>query len=76
MMFIDKASSLLTKMSITVNNQGMDMIVDTYPSDYKEINGVFLATKTTISAMGQEFTQTVTNVEVDIPMDDSIFTLK
>jgi outer membrane lipoprotein-sorting protein len=75
-MFIDKSSYLLVKTSVTVNSQGMTMVVDSYPSDYKEVSGLFLPMKTTSSAMGQEFTQTYTKVEVNVPMDDSVFTLK
>lgn len=75
-MFIDKSSFLLVKSSITVDNQGMSMVIDSYPSDYKETNGIYLPMKTTTSAMGQEFVQTYSKVEVDIPMDDSIFQIK
>jgi hypothetical protein len=75
-LFIDKASYLLTKSSVTMDAQGQSVTMDTYPSDYKEVNGFFMAMKNTMSAMGQEFVQTYTKVEVDIPMDDSIFTVK
>ena len=75
-LFIDKSSSLLVKTSVTMNAEGQSMVADSYPSDYKEINGLFLPMKTTTSVMGQEFVQTYTKVEVDIPMDDSIFKLK
>jgi len=47
-----------------------------FPSDYMETNSVFLPMKTKSSLMGMEVTTTVTNVEVDIPMEDSIFRLK
>jgi len=75
-MFIDKSSNLLLKTSITVNNQGMEMVVDSYPSDYKEVSGLFIPMKTTTSVSGMEFVQTYSKVEVDIPMEDSIFILK
>lgn len=75
-MFIDKGTSLLVKSSITVNTQGMEVVMDSYPSDYKEVNGLFLPMKTTTSVQGMEFTQTYSKVEVDIPMNDSIFILK
>jgi len=75
-LFIDKTSYLLTKTSITVNSQGVAMVVESYPSDYKDINGIFLPAKTTSSASGMEFVTTFTNVEVDVPIDDSVFKLK
>lgn len=71
-LYIDKATYLLVKISTT--SQGMSM--DSYPSDYTENNGVFLPMKTTTSAKGMEFTLQFTKVEVDIPMDDSIFKVK
>lgn len=74
--FIDKSSNLLVKNSITVNAEGQTMVIDSYPSDYKDVNGLFMPMKTTMSMMGQDFTTIFTKVEVDIPMDDSIFTLK
>ena len=75
-MFIDKASSLLVKTIATVNQQGMDMTVESYPSDYTETNGVFLPMKTTTSTSGMEIVTTFTKVEVDVPIDDSVFKLK
>ncbi len=75
-LFIDKASYLLTKSSATVVSQGQSITMDTYPSDYREVNGLFMAMKNTRSVMGQEIVQTYSNVEVNIPMDDSIFQLK
>ncbi|MCU0455848.1 MAG: outer membrane lipoprotein-sorting protein [Bacteroidales bacterium] len=75
-LFIDKSSSLLVKTSVTMNAEGQTVVADSYPTDYKDINGLFLPMKTTTSVMGQELVQTYTNVEVDIPMDDSVFQLK
>lgn len=75
-MYIDKSSGLMVKTSATVPAEGMTMTVDSYPTDYKEINGLFLPMKTTTSAQGMEFVQTYSKVEVDVPMDDSIFTVK
>ncbi len=75
-LFIDKSSYLLVKTSATINAEGQTMVMDSYPSDYKEVNGLLIPMKTTTSAMGQEFVQTFTKVEVDVPMEDSIFTLK
>ncbi len=75
-LFIDKSSYLLVKSSVAVNAEGMAMVVDSYPSDYKEMSGLFLPGKTTTSAQGMEFVQTFTKVEVNVPMDDAVFSLK
>ncbi|MBN2633213.1 MAG: hypothetical protein JXR66_06640 [Bacteroidales bacterium] len=75
-MYIDKSSGLMVKSSATVPAEGMTMTVDSYPTDYKELNGLFLPMKTTTAAQGMEFVLTYTKVEVDVPMDDSIFTVK
>jgi outer membrane lipoprotein-sorting protein len=75
-MYIDKSSYLLTKSSTTVNQGGEMMTVDSYPTDYKDFSGLMVPMKTTSSASGMDFVLTFTNVEVNTPMEDSIFTLK
>jgi outer membrane lipoprotein-sorting protein len=75
-MFIDKVSYLLVKTSATVNQGGQTMTADSYPSNYTETNGILLPMKTTTSAGGMEIVLTIEKVEVNIPMDDSVFTLK
>jgi outer membrane lipoprotein-sorting protein len=75
-MFIDKGSYLVQKSSINVNQNGMAVTVDSFPSDYKETNGVLLPMKTTTSTSGMEFVITFDKVEVNLPMDDSIFKVK
>lgn len=75
-MFIDKASYLLVKTTTSVNSGGMPMNVEVYPSDYKETNGVLLPMKTTTSAQGMEFMIIFEKVEVDIPIEDSVFKIK
>ncbi|MGB8491030.1 MAG: hypothetical protein WCE64_08225 [Bacteroidales bacterium] len=72
-MYIDKSSYLLVKTMTEVNQGGTPVTVESYPSDYKDINGIFVPMKTTSSAGGMEFVTTFTKVEVDVPMDDSIF---
>jgi hypothetical protein len=67
-LYIDKSSFLLVKLT----SSNMEAI----PSDYTETNGIFLPMKNTVSASGMEFVMTFTKVEVDIPMDDSLFIIK
>jgi zinc protease len=71
--FIDKSSSLMVKVSTTVTGNGMTVTMDSFPSDYTETNGIILPMKTTSSAQGMEFVMNFTKVEIDTPMDDSIF---
>jgi hypothetical protein len=54
----------------------MDITVETYPSDYTETNGVLLPMKTTTSTSGMDIVISFTKVEVDIPIEDSVFKLK
>jgi outer membrane lipoprotein-sorting protein len=75
-MFIDKSSLRMIKNSANVTSQGATVTVESFPSDYKDFNGVILPAKTTTSASGMEFIIEFTKVEVDLPMDDSIFTVK
>jgi outer membrane lipoprotein-sorting protein len=75
-LFIDKGSYLLTKTSSTVEQGGQTMTIDTYPSNYTETNGIYLPMKTTTSAGGMEIVMTFDKVEVNIPMEDSIFKVK
>lgn len=75
-MFIDKSTFLLAKTISTVNQGGMAVTIEAYPSDYTETNGIILPMKITTSASGMEFVINFTKVEVDVPMDDSIFKVK
>jgi len=74
--FIDKASYLMVKATIQTNTNGMDVTAESYFTDFKDNNGVFLAMKQTISANGMEFAMIYDKVEVNIPMEDSLFKLK
>jgi outer membrane lipoprotein-sorting protein len=76
LMFIDKESFLLTRTTATISQGGQAMTVDSYPSDYKEISGIILPMKTTSSAQGMDIVLVFDKVEVNVPMEDSIFTLK
>jgi hypothetical protein len=75
-MFIDKSSYFLVKTSTTTEANGMTVTADSYPSDYTETSGVMIPMKTTISAQGMDIVMNFTKVEVDVPMEDSIFKIK
>jgi outer membrane lipoprotein-sorting protein len=75
-MFIDKNSYFLVKQSTTTDMNGTSVTADSYPSDYTEINGLMVPMKTTTSAQGMDMVLTFTKVEVDAPMEDSVFKIK
>jgi len=76
-MFIDKSTSLLVKTSSTVDQGGTQMSVDSYMTDYIDSNGVVMPKKTTAVANGMEAAViTFDQVEVNVPMDDSVFKVK
>jgi hypothetical protein len=75
-MFIDKSSYFLGKDIYHSFKGGMTVTVDSYPSDYTETSGVMIPMKTTISAQGMDIVINFTKVEVDVPMEDSIFKIK
>jgi hypothetical protein len=75
-MFIDKSSYLLVKTSTTTSQAGTTISVDSYPSNYTETNGVMVPMKTSTSAQGMDMILNLTKVEVDIPIEDSVFKAK
>jgi hypothetical protein len=74
--YIDKESYYIVKTSADVNQNGQAMTVETYPSDYKETNGIIYPSKTSTSVSGMDMVMTFNKIEVDFPMDDSVFVLK
>ena len=76
-MFIDKKTGLIVKTSTTVEQMGTSMNVDSYMTDYVNTKGVIMPRKTTAMADGMEAAKiTFDLIEVDVPMDDSIFKIK
>jgi hypothetical protein len=76
-LFLDKGSYMLVKTTATVNQMGASMNVDTFMTDYVDIKGVMLPKMTTAMANGMAAgVITFDNIEVNIPMDDSIFKVK
>lgn len=75
-LFIDKSSFLVVKQIADVNQGGMNISVETFPSDYKDNNGILLPMKNTVSMSGMEMVTSYSKVEVDVPIDDSVFKLK
>jgi hypothetical protein len=75
-MFIDKSSYFLVKTSTTTSMNGMTVTMDSYLSDYTDTSGVMIPMKTTNSAQGMNILINFTKVEMDVPMEDSIFKIK
>ncbi len=75
-LFIDKDSYLLLKTTTDITQGGMAMTLEAVPSDYTDNNGVFLPMKTTTTVSEMEIITTFTKVEVDVPIDDSVFKIK
>ena len=71
-MFIDKSSYLLVKTATTASGVTME----SYPTDYTDTNGFMIPMKTTTSAQGMDILINFTKVEVDVPMEDSVFKIK
>jgi len=74
--FIDKSTYLVLKTVTDGNRGGTAMSMESFPSDYTETNGIILPMKTTMSASGMEIVTTYTKIEVDVPIEDSVFKIK
>lgn len=75
-MYVDKSSYFLVKTSTTTSQGGMTISVDAYPSNYTEVNGIMIPMKTSTSAQGMDMVLNFSKVEVDIPIEDSVFKVK
>jgi len=75
-LYIDKSSYFLVRTSSTTSQGGMTVTMDSYPSNYTETGGIMFPMKTTTSAQGMDIVINFTKIEVDLPMEDSIFTAK
>ncbi|MBN2862008.1 MAG: hypothetical protein JXN62_02530 [Bacteroidales bacterium] len=74
--FIDKSSFLILKTVSDINQGGMSVTAEAIPSDYTDFNGILVPMKTTTSVSGMEMVTSFTKVEVDVPIDDSVFEVK
>ena len=76
-LFLDKGSYLIVKTTTTVDQMGTSMNVDSYMTDYVDIDGVVMPKKTTAMANGMEAAViTLDKIEVNIPIEDSVFKVK
>ena len=75
-LYIDKSTYYIIKTVAEVKQEGMTMNIETYPTEYTEINGIVLPMKTTSNASGMEVVIKFAKIEANIPMDDSLFKVK
>jgi hypothetical protein len=71
-MYIDKSSYFIVKTATTASGVTMESFL----TDYTETNGVMIPMKTSTSAQGMDIVINFTKVEVDTPMEDSVFKIK
>jgi outer membrane lipoprotein-sorting protein len=76
-LYIDKESYMLVKSTATVDQMGTSVTMDSYMSDFTDIEGVVMPKKVTQMTNGMEAAVvSFSTVEVNIPIEDSVFKLK
>jgi hypothetical protein len=77
LLYIDKASYMMVKTTATVEQMGTSLTMDSFMSDYTDFEGVIMPRKTTQMSNGIEAAVvSINTVEVNIPIEDSVFKLK
>jgi outer membrane lipoprotein-sorting protein len=76
-MFIDKESFLTVKTAQTVSQMGQEMLVESYIKEYKEVNGVKFGSVIAQFVNGSELGgMTFDKIEIDTPINDSVFKIE
>ena len=76
-MFVDKGTGLIVKLTTKVEQMGTTMDVETLMTDYTDTKGVVMPKKTIAKMNGMEAgVISYDLIEVDVPMDDSLFKIK
>jgi hypothetical protein len=74
--FLDAENYLDFKITRVVKREGREMMIDTLLSDYDEISGLMVPLSVYVKTGDQILNQiSWENVEFDLPMDDSMFTM-
>jgi outer membrane lipoprotein-sorting protein len=72
--FLDSQNYLELKVSSKRKTPGGEVEIDSYPGNYKPVNGLMMAHSVESKIKGQTlFTLTIDKVEMDVPIDDAIF---
>ena len=69
----DQKSGLLVRTQTTVPTQMGEIPVESFPGDYRKVGDVLQAYKSTVKVMGQERIMTMTSVEYNAAIPDSVF---
>lgn len=76
-LYLDKTTYLPVKSKTTTEQMGTSIEVESVMSDYREVDGVVMPGKTTAMANGMEAgVVTFEKIEVNIPIEDAVFSLK
>lgn len=73
--YFDQRTGLMIQASSEVATPMGAISVDTYPGDYREVDGVLIPFTARVEVMGQSRTITTTGVEHNVALDDDIFDL-
>jgi outer membrane lipoprotein-sorting protein len=75
--FVDKASFLTVKMVAMVEQMGQEMEVESYIKEWMDVNGAKFGKVVSQMVNGAEAgAMTINKIELDIEVNDSVFTLK
>lgn len=76
-LYLDKSTYLPVKSKTSTEQMGTTIEVESVMSDYKEVDGVIMPGKTTAMANGMEAgVISFDKIEVNIPIEDAVFSLK
>jgi len=73
--FYSKQTGLLVKNILTVTGATGEVTTETFPDDYRKVNGVLVPFKTRTKVLGQETVLTVESLEFNQEIDPARFTL-
>jgi outer membrane lipoprotein-sorting protein len=71
--FLDATTFLPVKIIAKMPIMGQEMIGETYPKNYQKVGGILFAHTLEMNVNGQTLRVTYDKVEVNAPMEDSIF---
>lgn len=72
--YLDAGNFLVLKVAGKRQIAGSEIEVESYPSNYKPVNGVLMAHSSENKVKGQTLSQiTFDKIEMDVPIDDAIF---
>lgn len=74
-MYYDAATGLLKKIKAVVSSPQGELATESIIEDYKEVDGVKYAYKTTVSVLGQQQVVEIDSIEHDAEVDAETFTI-